>query len=403
MRLLMITNRYPVNADDPASPFVPHFAGALHEHGVHVDVLTPDYRDASNVGEEDTRAGVSVYRFATGATLPVGSWNFVSPGAWFRLGAFLRNGRELGESLCRQNSYDHILALWALPSGQFARAFSSQFSIPYSVWCLGSDIYVWAQRPFVSRRIASVLRGAAAVFGDGEDLCGQITAWLRIKVDFMPSFRPLPELGIIEPPRPTEAPQYLCLGRLHPAKGVFDLLKAFLEVKVILPQARLRYVGGGPAEEELRSEADRLGLSGAVEIAGTVGAKTVNQLLKESDCVVIPSHSDSIPLVFTEAVQAMRPVVGTDVGDLGTFIRRYKVGVVSPSTHRGDLALAMVRAAREPVFNLRGRDAMLNVFNPYNAAGQFCECVFGRTAMSKLPKTHHSATAVEIAESIRVE
>ena len=43
MRLLLITNRYPVNADDPASPFVPHFVNALRGEGVYVDVLTPDY------------------------------------------------------------------------------------------------------------------------------------------------------------------------------------------------------------------------------------------------------------------------------------------------------------------------------------------------------------------------
>jgi glycosyltransferase involved in cell wall biosynthesis len=190
---------------------------------------------------------------------------------------------------------------------------------------------------------------------------------------------------------------------LHPAKGVFDLLTAFIEVKVILPQARLRYVGGGPAERELRAEVERLGLGGAVEIEGLVGEEIVRQRLFESDCVVIPSHSDSLPLVYSEAVQAMRPVIGTEVGDLGTFIKRYRVGVVAPTTQRGDLALAMIRAAREPVFDRRGRDALLELFDPHTAAGQFCECVFGRDAINQLPKTQHSSTKSEKEEYIRAD
>ena len=385
MRLLLITNRYPVDADDPASPFVPHFVAALRGEGVCVDVLTPDYNPAAEEiislsprGEESRGEEGEVHRFATGSHTPVGSWNLASPLSWLRLMKFLRKGRQLGEQLCAENSYDHILALWALPSGHFARTLGKLFGIPYSVWCLGSDIYVWPKRPFIRGQIASVLKSASAVYGDGHDLCRRIENWLGIKAAFLPSFRPLSGLEGCKPPAPTEAPTYLSLGRLHPAKGVFDLFTAFLEVKVILPQARLRFVGGGPAEQKLKSEAARLGLGRAVDFDGVVGQDMILKRLQESHCVVIPTRSDSIPLVFTEAVQAMRPVIGTDVGDLGASIRRHRLGLVTPSANRGDLALAMIRIAREPVFDLQGRDDLLREFDPRTAAKLFRERSFGQ-------------------------
>lgn len=407
MRLLLITNRYPVNADDPASPFVPHFVNALRDEGAYVDVLTPDYAPKNGLasplspewGEDKGERG-STYRYSSGSNKPIGSWNLISPVSWTRMVKFLRHGRTLGETLCALNRYDHILALWALPSGHFARTLSEKFKIPYSVWCLGSDIYVWPKRPVIRGQIASVLKDAHAVYGDGYDLCERIDNWLGIEAQFMPSFRPLAGLNNGQPPEPTEAPCYLSLGRLHPSKGVFELLTAFADVKVILPHARLRFVGGGPAQEKLRSEVRRLGLTDAVAIEGPVGETTVRQRLRECHCVVIPTRSDSIPLVFTEAVQAMRPVIGTDVGDLGAFIKRYRLGLVTASAARGDLALAMVQMAREPVFDLQRRSDLLRFFDPRSAAKFFCQRTFARSSAGPKRDTQQMPSKIRKREYI---
>lgn len=389
MRLLLITNRYPVDADDSASPFVPHYVKAVTAHGVEIDVLTPSYApsnrspsDGSRFSTNDPAPGVRVFRFATGATTPVGSWNLVDPRSWLRLAQFIRNGQKVGERLCSQNAYDHVLALWALPSGHFAQNLSRRFRIPYSVWCLGSDIYTWATRPIIRSRIASVLSGASHVFGDGEDLCGRINAWLGINATFLPSFRPLDGLDSLTPPHPTESPRYLYLGRLHHDKGIFELLTAFANVRMAFPHAVLRYVGDGPGRGRLAAMAADMHLrhedvmTGGVFIDGPASGQGVIRALLDCDIVMIPTRSDSIPLVFTEAVQAMRPVIGTDVGDLGTLIKRFGVGRLCPSAQSRDLARAMILAAHDPIFELRGRTELLQLFNPQRAAGIFCDHAF---------------------------
>ncbi|MBI5867223.1 MAG: glycosyltransferase [candidate division Zixibacteria bacterium] len=411
MRILLISNRYPADADDHASPFVPYFAEAVAARGVHVDVLTPEYGHATATMWNERRAvsgresgvgtvappSVSVFRFPTGATEPVGSWNLLNPLSWVKLSRFLKAGKLAGEKLCRTQRYDHILALWALPSGHFAHALSRKFGIPYSVWCLGSDIYTWARRRIIRDRIAHVLKGATAVFGDGEDLCERIRTWLGIHATFLPSYRPLEGLEDCEPPAPTEAPRYLYLGRLHGDKGILELLRAFAHVRVALPLATLQYVGDGPGKEELEDQAEEMRFyhrhdpdAGSVHIRGAVSHAGVVRALRDCDFVVIPTRSDSVPLVFTEAVQAMRPVIATEVGDLGMLIRRYLVGQVVPSVDDSSLASTMVRMAHQPEFELRGRSELLERFDPKRAAQVFCDQVLpaaGMQAQMKPPET----------------
>jgi len=380
-RLLLITNRYPVDDDDPASPFVPHFARALAGQGVVVDVLTPSYRPelpGRESSADEHNPSVRIHRFASGATVPIGSWNYLDPRSWLRLRQFLINARTAGETLCREYKYDHILALWALPSGALAQSLARRVGIDYSVWCLGSDIYTWAKRPFFDRKIARILRGASHVFGDGEDICRRVQAWLGIEATFLPSCRPMnTSSGVLERQEvgPVENPRFLCLGRVHAAKGVMELLAAFDDVRRVLPWATLDYVGDGPLLESLRARITALGLDGNVTAHGALPGREVARFLHRADRVVIPSRSDSIPLVFTEAVQAVRPVIGTEVGDLGEFIRRYRVGHVTPSLAPGDLALTMIRAAREPIFDQEGRRAVMTLFDPGRAAAQFCRQV----------------------------
>jgi glycosyltransferase involved in cell wall biosynthesis len=289
----------------------------------------------------------------------------------------------MGERLCAENTYDHILALWALPSGHFAQHLSNKFRIPYSVWCLGSDIYTWSTRPVIRSRIAGILADASRVFADGEDLCGRIHAWLGIDATFLPSFRPLDGLDGCEPPPPTDSPRFLYLGRLHRDKGIFELLMAFAHVRMALPHATLRYVGDGPEKRKLETLAAEMHLlrpddleASSVLVRGAVSHEGVVRALHECDWVVIPTRSDSIPLVFTEAVQAMRPVIGTDAGDLGSLIRRFRLGHVSPSAESRDLASTMIRAVHDPVFDLRGRAELLQLFDPRRAAEIFCDRAF---------------------------
>ncbi|MBL7184375.1 MAG: glycosyltransferase [Anaerolineae bacterium] len=63
--------------------------------------------------------------------------------------------------------------------------------------------------------------------------------------------------------------------------------------------------------------------------------------MKACDALVIPSHIESIPILFSDAMQVGIPVVATDVGDLGQLVRQYGVGVVVDPEDPEALAGAM--------------------------------------------------------------
>ncbi len=116
----------------------------------------------------------------------------------------------------------------------------------------------------------------------------------------------------------------LYLGRLHPMKGL-DLL---LEALWIHKGARLlgkpdgaaairdaRLVLCGPDEEgtrvALQKQAEKMGISDAVEFLAPVQGAEKWQLIEAADCVVLPSRSENFGLVVAEALACGKPAIAT--------------------------------------------------------------------------------------------
>jgi glycosyltransferase involved in cell wall biosynthesis len=69
--------------------------------------------------------------------------------------------------------------------------------------------------------------------------------------------------------------------------------------------------------------------------------------MKACDCVVIPSRMESIPIVFSEALQADVPLLVTDVGDMGKLARDHGLAEPVPPDDAAALASAMDEFARD--------------------------------------------------------
>jgi glycosyltransferase involved in cell wall biosynthesis len=84
-------------------------------------------------------------------------------------------------------------------------------------------------------------------------------------------------------------------------------------------------------EEWARGFLKEQGLEEHVSWMGNVPDETLVSLYESSDCVVIPSRSESIPLVFSEALRFNKDLIVTDVGDMGMLGRQYGAAWVIPS------------------------------------------------------------------------
>jgi glycosyltransferase involved in cell wall biosynthesis len=115
---------------------------------------------------------------------------------------------------------------------------------------------------------------------------------------------------------PERVERLLFLGRLDPEKGVFELVDAFARVQAGHPSLWLTFAGEGPARQELRSRVAEHGVDDAVEFAGRVEYEDLGDLFARTDCVVLPSYSEGMPLSILEAAAHHQVLVVSDVGDI---------------------------------------------------------------------------------------
>jgi glycosyltransferase involved in cell wall biosynthesis len=102
----------------------------------------------------------------------------------------------------------------------------------------------------------------------------------------------------------------LAVGSLIEVKGHAELISAFAmqQRKDLI----LAIAGSGPLAEQLRRQADELGVGGRVRLLGF--CDDVNALIDASDLVVHPSHSEGLSLVLIQAKMLAKPIVATKVG-----------------------------------------------------------------------------------------
>lgn len=103
----------------------------------------------------------------------------------------------------------------------------------------------------------------------------------------------------------------LFLSRIHPKKGIPDLLRAWADLR--RPDWLLRIVG--PEEvghlAECESLARALGISSEVEFIGEVNGRAKAVIFEEASLFVLPTYSENFGIVVAEALSYGLPVITT--------------------------------------------------------------------------------------------
>lgn len=372
LKLLIITNRYPAHADDGASPFVADFVAGLRRNDIDCTILTPNHQ--ADKYDDDNQ----IVRFDWGETkLNIGSLPKMAPSSWLKIKKYVTVGQSEAIRLHQEHNFDYCLALWAAPSGLFAKKLYDKYNLPYAVWCLGSDIHTYAKLPLVGSKIVKVLKSADVVYSDGRDLGRQAQKLSGRQYQFLPSMR---RATIPDDVNQTGChKRFVCPGRVEKSKGVYDLLASFRRISAQFPDWKLTFIGDGGVRSELERRIKKYGLQDKVNLTGFVPREKMWRLISESDAVIIPTHADSLPLTFGEAIQLKRPVIVTDIGDLRYFTERYRVGLVVPAKNRSYLTKAMIRFCTndwKPDENFDGCAAELDIDR---AADRFADALKGTT------------------------
>ncbi len=139
---------------------------------------------------------------------------------------------------------------------------------------------------------------------------------------------------------------FLFVGRYHANKGPDLLIKAV----GCLPQdikesIRVHMFGLGPMERELESMISEMQLESYIYLHGAIQAQEFSNYLNSVSFLVIPSRIESIPVVFSDALQLGTPVVAMPVGDLEQIIKEFRCGMVAEEVSAEALASAIKEAA----------------------------------------------------------
>ncbi|MBI03132.1 MAG: glycosyltransferase family 1 protein [Acidimicrobiaceae bacterium] len=123
---------------------------------------------------------------------------------------------------------------------------------------------------------------------------------------------------------PSDVPVVLFVGRLTAIKRPDRLIDAMSLVLDHRPDVVLGLVGEGDLLEKTRLRAEPLG--SAVRLLGW--QPDIGDLYMASDCVVLTSDSEGMPVTLIEAAMAGVPAVTTDVGSAGEVVLDGVTGLV---------------------------------------------------------------------------
>lgn len=146
--------------------------------------------------------------------------------------------------------------------------------------------------------------------------------------------------------RNTDLRTALFLSRIHPVKGLINLVRAWSQANV---QDDWRLVIAGPDENgyqaEVESEVHKLGLRDRVSLVGEIDNELKWQTYVDCDLFILPSFSENFGLVVAEAMAAGVPVIAT-TGTPWSLLNEHKLGWwVEPTVE--SLAAAIAEACAQ--------------------------------------------------------
>ena len=349
--IVLVTTSFPTAGDgrEAAGSFVFDLAMRLSER-IPVRVVAPG--DVDGVEIVDPRLTVFRYRAPNKALSQLG---FRRPRELMSIVSVLWRGRRATASAVSAGPARGVLALWAFPSGMWARSACRKSGLPYSVWTLGSDIWVLGKIPLVRSYVSGILRGAASRYSDGLQLASDTSLLAGRDTVFLPSTRDMDAAAAARVANREPPYRLLFLGRWHTNKGI-DLLLDALALLDDDAWARISLVhiaGGGPLQPRVEAGARLLREAGRpVRLDGYLDKENARAAIEDADMLLIPSRIESIPVVFSDAIKLGRPVVAMPVGDLPALVARYSCGVVAAEVSARAFAEVLARTLNGSIAGL---------------------------------------------------
>lgn len=211
------------------------------------------------------------------------------------------------------------------------------------------------RRGSAMERIGKALEWSAYRFSDritcvSQPMRAHIEKRTRRPVSVVYNGAPRSQLGAPTCSSP-DADVFCYAGNLGYAQGLDVMLDAFASAcrSPVMSNSRLRLVGTGAVESELRSQAERLGILPRVDFLGVRPKREALELMSQSGVLLIPlmdspAFALTVPSKVFDYMGLGRPIVASIRGEGREILERTGANIVIDPGSRDALAEAMVRA-----------------------------------------------------------
>ena len=131
-----------------------------------------------------------------------------------------------------------------------------------------------------------------------------------------------------------EKREILFIGSIDERKGILDLLAALTKVSFPFHLSICGNTVDSETERKLEEAIKTLPI-GSVDIMGFVGGEAKENVLKQSDILILPSYAEGFPIVLLEGISAACAIISTDVGAIPEVFCEKNGAVLRPGDTNG--------------------------------------------------------------------
>lgn len=274
---------------------------------------------------------------------------------------------------------DVLHAHFAVPTGAVAYAVHCLTGIPYVLTAHLGDVPGGVPEQtgnlfrFLGPFITPIWKKAAATTAVSSFVAGLAQKAYGFMPEVILNGMTLPPPPILITHNPTHL---LMVGRMSVQKNPLLAVQALGLLKEIPWHCTM--VGDGPLLAEVRTEADRLGLTERIDFRGWASANEVNEAMLKAEILLMPSLSEGLPMVAIEALANGLAIVGSRIGGLADVAEEEEHG----NTRLFDLA--------------QGAEGMAAALKPYLLdQGKLLSARTAALAMAPRFELDHSLDAYE--------
>lgn len=155
-----------------------------------------------------------------------------------------------------------------------------------------------------------------------------------------------------------QKPVFVSVARLHSRKGFHKLMDAHARLLKDGFEHQITVIGDGEEMSNLRKQATELGVTDSFKFLGSL--LNPYPYVKNADFFILPSESESWPLIIADSLILQKPIISTNVGGIPEMIVHDKTGYLI-NYEADEMYSAMKKFMTEPEYIAKIRANLVDI------------------------------------------